>query len=90
MGVAYGTDVRKCKQLLLDAVSQLDCINKEKGVKVVLKSLGDSALILKVLVWLRVETQYADDGIVLECIYNTLNDNSIEIPFPQTDVHMKE
>ena len=90
VGVAYGTDVRKCKQLLLDAVSQLDCINKEKGVKVVLKGLGDSALVLKVLVWLRVETQYADDGIVLECIYNTLNDNKIEIPFPQTDVHMKQ
>lgn len=89
VGVAYGTDVRKCKELLLEAVSQLPCIDKEKGVKVVLKELGDSALILKVVVWVRVETQFADDGTILECIYNTLNDNSIEIPFPQTDVHMK-
>ena len=90
VGVAYGTDIRKCRQLILDAVSQLDCINKEKGVKVVLKELGDSALILKVLVWVRVETQFLDDGTILESIYNTLNDNNIEIPFPQTDVHLRK
>ncbi len=90
VGVAYGTDIRRCKQLILDAVSQLECINKEKGVKVVLKELGDSALILKVLVWVRVETQFLDDGTILESIYNTLNDNNIEIPFPQTDVHLRK
>ncbi len=90
VGVAYGTDIRRCKQLILDAVSQLDCINKEKGVKVVLKELGDSALILKVLVWVRVETQFLDDGTILESIYNTLNDNNIEIPFPQADVHLRK
>ncbi len=90
VGVAYGTDIRKCKQLIIDVVSQLECINKEKGVKVVLKELGDSALILKVLVWVRVETQFLDDGIVLESIYNTLNDNNIEIPFPQADVHLRK
>lgn len=90
VGVAYGTDIRRCKQLILDAVSQLECINKEKGVKVVLKELGDSALILKVLVWVRVETQFLDDGTILESIYNTLNDNNIEIPFPQADVHLRK
>ena len=90
VGVAYGTDIRRCKQLILDAVSRLDCINKEKGVKVVLKELGDSALILKVLVWVRVETQFLDDGTILESIYNTLNDNNIEIPFPQADVHLRK
>lgn len=89
VGVAYGTNVGQCKKLLKDALEQLDCINKEKGVNIVLKELGDSALILKVIVWVSVYTQYGDDGIILECIYNTLNDNNIEIPFPQTDVHMK-
>lgn len=89
VGVAYGTNVAKCKKVLIDALSQLDCINKEKGVNIVLKELGDSALILKVIVWVSVYTQFADDGTILECVYNTLNDNNIEIPFPQTDVHMK-
>jgi small-conductance mechanosensitive channel len=25
----------------------------------------------------------------MECIYDTLNKNNIEIPFPQRDVHVK-
>lgn len=89
VGVAYGTDIARCKKLLIDALSQLDCIDHEKGVDIILKELGDSALILKVKVWVSVYTQYTDDGTILECIYNTLNDNNIEIPFPQTDVHMR-
>lgn len=89
VGVAYGTDVAKCKALLVDAIMQLDCINKKKGVNIVLKELGDSALVLKVIVWVNVFTQYSDDGVILECIYNTLNANDIEIPFPQQDVHLK-
>jgi len=26
---------------------------------------------------------------VLKCVYDTLNENHIEIPFPQQDVHIK-
>ncbi len=89
VGVAYGTNVAEAKRLIIEAVSQLDCIDKSKGCKVVLKELGDSALVLKVCVWVNVFTQFSDDGIILECIYNTLNDNNIEIPFPQTDVHIR-
>lgn len=89
VGVAYGTNVSHCKKVLSEALLQLDCINKEKGVNIVLKELGDSALVLKVMVWVSVYTQYTDDGIILECIYNTLNNNKIEIPFPQTDVHLR-
>ena len=89
VGVAYGTKVAEAKKYIIDAVSQLDCIDKKKGCKVVLKELGDSALVLKVIVWVNVFTQYADDGIILECIYDTLNAHNIEIPFPQTDVHIR-
>lgn len=89
VGVAYGTNIGECKKVLTDALSQLDCINQSKGISIVLKELGDSALVLKVIVWVSVYTGYGDDGKILECIYNTLNQNNIEIPFPQRDVHVK-
>ena len=89
VGVAYGTNISECKKVLTEALSKLDCINQKRGISIVLKELGDSALILKVIVWVSVYTGYGDDGQILECIYNTLNQNNIEIPFPQTDVHMK-
>ena len=88
VGVAYGTNVKKAKEVIENAVAQLKCIDQRKGVRVVLKELGDSALVFKVLVWVNVFTQYVDDGEIFEAIYNALNDNEIEIPFPQTDVHI--
>ncbi|HEY9551578.1 MAG TPA: mechanosensitive ion channel domain-containing protein, partial [Prevotella sp.] len=88
VGVAYGTDIPKVKQLLTDELMKLDCIYKKRGVNVVLKGFGDNCLTLKVLVWVSVLTQYVDDGKIMECIYQTLNENNIEIPFPQRDVHI--
>lgn len=88
VGVAYGTDIEKCKKLLIDAVSKLDCVNKKRGVRVVLREFGDSSINLKILVWVPVSTQYSNDGEILETIYNTLNANNISIPFPQRDLHI--
>ncbi len=88
VGVAYGTDIKRCKELLVDAIKKLNITDPEKPPRVVLKEFGDSSVNLKILVWVNVLTQYNDDGIILECVYNTLNENHIEIPFPQRDVHM--
>ena len=89
VGVAYGTNVKHVKQILIDALNQLDCIYHEKGVKVVLKSFDDSCITLKILVWVNVLTQYVDDGKIMECIYDTLNEHNIEIPFPQREITIK-
>ena len=89
VGVAYGTDVKRAKEVISTAVAQLKCIDQRKGVKVVLKEFADSALIFKILVWVNVFTQYADDSEIFEAVYNALNENNIEIPFPQTVVHIK-
>ena len=88
VGVAYGTDINFCKKILEDAIMKLDCIDKKRGVSIVLKEFADSSMILKILVWVPVLSQYSDDGKVLECVYNTLNEHNIEIPFPQRDLHI--
>ena len=88
VGVAYGTDIKQVKELIIDAVSKLDCVYKRRPVSVVLKEFADSSIVLKILVWVSTITQYGDGGLVLECVYNTLNENNIEIPFPQRDIHI--
>ena len=90
VGVAYGSDIEYVKKILHDAIIQLDCIYKKRGVRIVLKSFGDNSINLTVLVWVSVLTHYYDDGEVLECIYNTLNKHNIEIPFPQRDLHIRD
>ena len=88
VGVAYGTDIEKTRQLLVDAVSRLDFIDPEHQVRVVLREFGDNSVNLQVLVWVPVLTQYINDCEVLECVYQTLNENNISIPFPQRDLHI--
>ena len=89
VGIAYGSNVKEVKQILIDALMKLDCIYRKKGVKIVLKNFDDSCITLKVLVWVNVLTQYADDGKIMECIYDTLNEHNIEIPFPQREITIK-
>lgn len=89
IGVAYGTDIDKVRALLIENISKLDFLEKGKDVMVVLDSFGDSSVNLKVMVWVPVKTYYINDGEVMECIYKTLNDNNIEIPFPQLDIHKR-
>ena len=89
VGVAYGSNVKEVKRILVDALMKLDCIYHEKGVRVVLKSFDDNCITLKILVWVNVLTQYADDGTIMECIYDTLNEHGVEIPFPQREITIK-
>ena len=99
IGVAYGTDVDRVRQLLTEAITP---ICKEKNgagqtitdtdipVSVAFSDFGDSSVDLKVGIWMLVEEKFALTARIKEVIYNTLNKNGIEIPFPQRDVHIKE
>lgn len=90
VGIAYGSNVKEVKQILIDALMKLDCIYQDKGVKVLLKSFDDSCITLKIVVWVNVLTQAVDDATIMECIYDTLNDHNIEIPFPQREITIKQ
>lgn len=90
VGIAYGSNVKEVKQILTDALMKLDCIYQEKGVKVLLKSFDDSCITLRIVVWVNVLTQAIDDATIMECIYDTLNDHNIEIPFPQREITIKQ
>ena len=83
VGVAYGTNIEQARKALVESIMKLPCIRHDKGVKVLLKSFDDSCITLKILIWVNVLTQSIDDSKVMECIYETLDREHIDIPFPQ-------
>ena len=98
VGVAYGTDVEQVRQLLVEALQPLCHEENAAGqpltdtnipVSVAFSDFGESSVDLKVCIWMLVEEKLAITARVKEIIYNTLNKNGIEIPFPQRDVHLK-
>lgn len=88
IGVAYGSNAAQVKALLTETVSKLDCRDKKKDVNVVFSNFGADSIDFKVLVWVPVMTRTYADGEIKEAIYNCLNENNIEIPFPQRDIHI--
>lgn len=88
IGVAYGSNAAQVKALLTETVSKLDCRDKKKDVNVVFSNFGADSIDFKVLVWIPVMTRTYADGEIKEAIYNCLNENNIEIPFPQRDIHI--
>ena len=98
VGVAYGTDVQQVRRFLIDAITPIcqevndagqPITDTEIPVSVSFSDFGDSSVDLKVGVWMLVEEKFALTARIKEIIYNTLNKNNIEIPFPQRDVHLK-
>ncbi|MBR4130682.1 MAG: mechanosensitive ion channel [Bacteroidaceae bacterium] len=99
VGVAYGTDVEQVRQLLVEALQPICKEKTENGqtltdtnnpVTVAFSDFGESSVDLKVCVWMLVEQKLAITARVKEIIYNTLNKNNIEIPFPQRDLHIHQ
>lgn len=97
VGVAYGTDIKKVRQLLLDGLAPLatktedgrDIVDPTKGINVVFADFGASSVDLFVTQWLLVDQKIAYQAKAKETIYDILNDNNIEIPFPQQDIYIR-
>ena len=97
--MSYGTNVQQVREILIDSINQLIDSKKEKmptliktgsSVKVNFSDFGDSSVNLTVLLWVLVEEKHGFMAEVKENIYNVLNKNNIEIPFPQQDIHIRD
>ena len=99
VGVAYGTDIEQVRQLLIQALAPICQEKADDGqtltdtsipITVAFSEFGESSVDLKVCIWMLVEQKLSITARVKEIIYNTLNQNNIEIPFPQRDIHIKQ
>ena len=96
VGVSYGTDVDRLRGILLDAMSSLrtkdaferEIVDPSKDISLVFNEFGDSAIELVLVQFVLVSEKAAYASRARELIYNVLNKNNIEIPFPQRDIHI--
>ena len=88
VGVAYGSDVKQVNELLMNSAERVDLIVSDPAPRIRFTEMGDSALIFRVLGWIR-EPQLRGQAIdaLNTAIYEDLNAAGIVIPFPQRTVH---
>ena len=98
VGVAYGTDVERTREVIVKALEPLrrsdkfgrSVIDEKYGIQVVLSGFGDSSVDLVVKQYVLVEQRTGYIAAANERIYNALNENNIEIPFPQRDINIRQ
>ena len=87
VGVAYGSDVEKVKELLLEATEGVKGILRDPKPSVFFTSFGDSALVFKLIYYVeKKDVAFEVKSELHERIDKLFRDNGIEIPFPQSDL----
>lgn len=89
-GVAYGSNATKVAELIVNTIkhSKIQGLSTKKGINTILTDLGDSSVNFILRTWVDVTKQPFVESSLRTLIYDTLNENHIEIPFPQQDVHI--
>ena len=96
VGVAYGTDIKTVRQVLVNAMQRMrtkdnygrEIVDPKYGIKVVVSNMGDSAVDVAVKQYVLVAERIGYVDRSKEVIYEALNAAGISIPFPQCDVHL--
>jgi MscS family membrane protein len=88
--VAYGSDIEKVKKIVLKEIRSVKNVVFDPEPLVRFLEMGESSLNFKAYFYVDSYTnrfQAIDEANTK--IYNALNKNKINIPFPQLDVHLK-
>ena len=89
-GIGYGDDIKKAKDILMNALESDERILKDPAPVVALVELGDSSVNFMVRPWVK-RADYGDVKYALtEHIKLAFDENGISFPFPQMDVHMDQ
>ena len=87
LGVAYGTDIDRLEELLLEIAGEEGLVKERPKPRVRFREFGGSALNFELLCWVGNPAQRARATHELNsAIYKRLQTENIEIPFPQRDV----
>ena len=90
VGVAYGTEVAKVLQILLDCATANPMVLSTPKPAAFFLAFGASSLDFEVRVWI---SEFLDNIQVLSDLNQAVESefaiNNIEIPFPQTDLHLR-
>lgn len=91
VGVAYGTDIDRLREILTDVACTNEMVCKEPAPRVRFREFGESSLNFQLLCWIEEPVMR---GRVLDAlntaIYKRFAKEGIEIPYPKRDVYVRQ
>lgn len=90
IGIAYGADVDKAKEVIIEALKGTDLIIEDPAPGVILKGFGASSVDLVATAFAKTPDWWPALHNAKVSVYNGLNAANIEIPFSQIVVHQAD
>ena len=90
VGISYDADIRQAKNVIEELLAKDECIIKNEQINVFVHELADNAVVLGIRAWVKNEEYWTTRWRLLEEIKLSLDENGIEIPYPQMTVHMQK
>lgn len=88
IGVGYGDDVDKARQVIQKLIEQESRILKDPAVLIAVSELADSSVNFAVRAWVMSGDYWPVYYEMNENVYKTFAKEGLNIPFPQMDVHL--
>ena len=89
MGIGYGDDITRARELMLEAMREVDGVLSNPGPEALVMDLAESSVNIWARWWVDPPRQAdildAQDK-VLEAIKNKLSENGIDLPFPTRQI----
>ncbi len=88
-GIGYGDDIDKAKKLIMNVAVNDEAVLQEPDVAVIVTELAASQVTITLRAWCKTEDYWTVYSRLMENVKKVLDDNGIEIPFNQLQVHVK-
>ena len=89
VGVAYGSDLEKVEQVLLEVAHANPNVEKTPEPRIRLRNFADSSVNFEMLCWVGdPRAKGLETHKLLKAAYKAFEEQGITIPFPQRDVHI--
>ena len=89
VGIGYDADIKTAKDIMLNLAKNNPLAFTDPAPVIRVTNLGDNSVDLTLNVWTTNDDWQAIQCDLLEQFKNALDDNKIDIPFPQRSVHVK-
>lgn len=90
VNVSYNADLEKAMDLMMQAANETTRVIKNPEPRVLIKGFGDNGVDLELRMWIRDSengvSNIASDVYLL--IWHKFNDEGVEFPYPQRDIHI--
>jgi small conductance mechanosensitive channel len=89
-GIGYDDDLKKAKELIFSTVTAHEKVLKDPAPFIAVSELADSSVNFVVRVWAKTEDYWNVHFDSIENVKLALDENGVSIPYPQSDLHIKE